>query len=55
VYDDTVTVVFRRAASDHSRLPVSLISSNEGKIRDHAITNTTNDRKITQHTTPPTT
>jgi hypothetical protein len=39
VHDDGVAVVFRRAASMPSRLPVSLASSDEGKIRDRVITN----------------
>ena len=52
VYDDGVAVVFRRAVSGQSRLPGSLVSSNEGKIRDRAITKTnTGDRRITQPTT----
>jgi hypothetical protein len=52
VYDDGVAVVFRRAASGRSRLPGSLVSSDEGRVRDLAITKTTTrDRKITQPTT----
>jgi hypothetical protein len=51
VYDDTVTVVFRRAAAGRSRSSVSLISSDEGKTRDRAITKTTTDRKIIQNPT----
>ena len=51
-YDDGVTVVFRRTDSGRSRLTGSLVSSDEGKIRDRAITKTiTRDRKITQPTT----
>jgi hypothetical protein len=50
VYDDGVAVVFRRA--EPSRVPGSLVSSNEGKIRDRVITKTiTRDRRITQPTT----
>jgi hypothetical protein len=52
VYDDGFTVVFRRAIPRPSRLPGSLVSSNEGSIRDRAITKTTTrDRRITQPTT----
>jgi hypothetical protein len=52
VYDDGVAVVFRRAVTDYSRLPGSLVSSDEGNIRDRAITKTTTrDRKVTQPTT----
>jgi len=48
-YDDGVAVVFRRTAQGRSRLTRSLVSSNEGSIRDRAITNQRNtDRKITQ-------
>jgi len=36
-YDDGVTVVFRRTDSGRSRLPGSLVSSDEGKIRDRVI------------------
>ena len=51
VYDDGVAVVFRRAES-RSRVPGSLVSSNEGKIRDRVITKTiTRDQRITQPTT----
>ncbi len=49
VFDDGVTVVFRRAAPNPSRQPGSLVSSNEGNIRDRVITKTTTrDRRITQ-------
>jgi hypothetical protein len=49
VYDDGVTVVFRRTAAGRSRLTSSLVSSNEGRNRDRAITKPGNtDRKITQ-------
>ncbi len=52
VYDDGVAVVFRRSVTGRSRLPGSLVSSNEGSIRDRAITKTiTSDRKIAQPTT----
>jgi len=52
VYDDGVTVVFRRTDSGKSRLPGSLISNDERKSRDLAITKTnTGDRGITQATT----
>jgi hypothetical protein len=52
VYDDGVTVVFRRTDSGRSRLQGSLVSSNERKIRDRAITRTNNgDRRIAQPTT----
>jgi hypothetical protein len=52
VHDDGVTVVFRRAVPNPSRLPGSLVSSNEGSIRDRVITKTnTSDRGITQPTT----
>jgi hypothetical protein len=52
VYDDGVAVVFRRAITDRSRLPGSLVSSDERNIRDRAITKTTTrDRRITQPTT----
>jgi hypothetical protein len=48
VYDDGVAVVFRR----NSREPRSLVSSDEGRNRDLAITSTTTrDRMITQPTT----
>ena len=51
VYDDGVAVVFRRAA-EGSRAPASLVSSNEGKLRDRVITKTiTRDHRITQPTT----
>jgi hypothetical protein len=49
VYDDGVAVVLRRTAEGRSRLTSSLVSSNEGKTRDRAITKQSNtDRKITQ-------
>ena len=52
VYDDGVAVVFRRSVTGLSRLPGSLVSSNEGSIRDRAITKTiTSDRKTAQPTT----
>jgi hypothetical protein len=52
VHDDGVSVVFRRAVPGPSRLPGSLVSSNEGSIRDRSITKTTTrDRRITQPTT----
>ena len=52
VYDDGVAVVFRRTGPMPSRQPVSLVSSDEGKIRDRAITKTiTRDRRITKPTT----
>jgi hypothetical protein len=51
VHDDGVAVVFRRNV-DSSRVPVSLVSSNERKIRDRAITKAINsDPGITQPTT----
>ncbi len=51
VYDDGVAVVFRRAA-EHSRVPASLVSSDEGKLRDRVVTKTiTRDHRITQPTT----
>ena len=47
VYDDGFSVVFRRNRAD----PVSLVSSNGGKIRDRAITKPiTSDRRITPTT-----
>jgi len=49
VYDDGVAVVFRRAVTGRSRLPGSLVSSDEGSSRDRVITKTiTSDREITQ-------
>ncbi len=52
VYDDGVAVVFRRTVTGRSRVPGSLVSSNEGSIRDRVITKTiTSDRKVTQPTT----
>jgi hypothetical protein len=52
VYDDGVAVVFRRTDTGRSRLPGSLVSLNEGSIRDRAITKSNiSDRKATQPTT----
>jgi hypothetical protein len=52
VYDDGVTVVFRRTDSGRSRLPGSRVSIDERKIRDRGIAKTnTGDRKIAQPTT----
>lgn len=49
VYDDGVAVVFRRADDGRARVTGSLVSSNEGNVRDQAITKLTKrDRKITQ-------
>ncbi len=51
VHDDGVAVVSRRAAA-RSRVPASLVSSGEGKLRDRVITKTsTRDHRITQPTT----
>jgi hypothetical protein len=48
VYDDTVSLVFRR----NGRIPVSLVSSDGGKDRDRAITKSiTGDRRIAKPTT----
>jgi hypothetical protein len=59
-YDDGVAVVFRRAILgtilDQPHQPVSLVSSNEGIIRDRVITKTiTRDHKVAEPTTEPTT
>ncbi|HEX4136294.1 MAG TPA: hypothetical protein VHY84_16890 [Bryobacteraceae bacterium] len=52
VYDDGVTVVFRRTDSGRSRLPGSFVSGGGSKIRDRQIAKTsTGDRGITQPTT----
>jgi hypothetical protein len=49
VFDDGISIVFRRTATGRSRLQGSLVSSDEGSIRDRVITKTiTGDRKITQ-------
>lgn len=49
VYDDHVAVVFRRADNGRTRVTNSLVSSNEGNVRDRAITKSTNrDLRITQ-------
>jgi hypothetical protein len=47
-YDDGVAIVFRRALPVDSRAAASLVSSDEGKMRDRAITKTINsDHGIT--------
>jgi hypothetical protein len=48
VYDDTVSIVFRRVG----RIPVSLVSRDGGKIRDHSVASSiTGDRRAAKPTT----